>query len=225
MSKYLCKDPNKRKAITNYIEDCAIQSRKTPSQREIAKATGISATMVGRYMQVMREEGVLEYGRGYARTKKLKKINTALQSIRMVGTVTSGVPNEENSEEYEYIPTPRSWLKDNFKYFYIKADGDGMIDVGINDGALVLIRQQNTCEDGDIAIVLVNGCETLLKTIYHNNDGKMVCLHAENSKYPDNMRNRYETNVQILGVAERIIMCLGQGVTLDENELIWTDAQ
>ena len=76
-----------------------------------------------------------------------------------------------------------------------------MTGIGVDDGDLVIVREQNTCRDGDYVVVLVNGNETLLKTITYIPDQKAYLLHAENPDYDD----RIERNVQIQGVATQVI--------------------
>ena len=77
----------------------------------------------------------------------------------------------------------------------------GKTGIGVDDDDLVIVREQNTCRDGDYAVVLVNGRETLLKTITYLPDKKAYLLHAENPNYDD----RIERNVQIQGIATQVI--------------------
>lgn len=85
--------------------------------------------------------------------------------------------------------------------------GEGYIDtavkiiIGVDDGDLVIVRQQDTCRDGDYAVVLVDGRETLLKTVTYLPEKKAYLLHAENPNYDD----RIERDVQIQGVATQVI--------------------
>ena len=74
----------------------------------------------------------------------------------------------------------------------------------MDDGDLVIVREQNTCMDGDYAVVLVDGRETLLKTVTYLPNEQAYLLHAENPDYPD----RVERNVTIQGVAIKVIKSL-----------------
>ena len=71
----------------------------------------------------------------------------------------------------------------------------------MDDGDLVIVREQNSCSDGDYAVVLVNESETLLKTVTWLPDQKAYLLHAENPDYED----RIEYRVKIQGVATQVI--------------------
>ena len=103
-------------------------------------------------------------------------------------------------EEAEIIPLPTALVGDG-KFFILTAKGDSMTGIGVDDGDLVIVREQNTCRDGDYAIILVNGTETLLKTITYLPDKKAYLLHAENPDYDD----RIERNLQIQGIATQVI--------------------
>lgn len=86
-------------------------------------------------------------------------------NIPLVGSVNCGTPlfAEDNIEGY--IPTPESDLQTGETYFWLRAKGDSMINVGIRDGDLLLIRQQADVDNGDIAVVAVNGDEATLKRV------------------------------------------------------------
>ena len=103
-------------------------------------------------------------------------------------------------EEAEIIPLPTALVGEG-KFFILTAKGDSMTGIGVDDGDLIVVREQNTCGDGDYAVVLVNGTETLLKTITYLPDKKAYLLHAENPDYDD----RIERDVQIQGIATQVI--------------------
>ena len=81
-----------------------------------------------------------------------------------------------------------------------------MTGIGVDEGDLVIVRKQSTCKNRDYAVVLVNGRETLLKTVTYLQDKKAYLLHAENPDYPD----RIEKNAVIQGVAVKVIKNLEQ---------------
>lgn len=86
-------------------------------------------------------------------------------NIPLVGSVNCGTPlfAEDNIEGY--IPTPESDLQTGETYFWLRAKGDSMINAGIHHGDLLLIRQQADVDNGDIAVVAVNGDEATLKRV------------------------------------------------------------
>lgn len=113
-----------------------------------------------------------------------------------LGNISCGEPimSEENFDGYDDVPT--SVRCD----FTLIAQGDSMTGAGIFDGDIVYIKQQPVVENGEIAAVLVDGCEKLLKRVFFTKNS--VVLQAENPNYPpltfvfDEMNN-----VQIIGKA------------------------
>ena len=171
---------------------------RCPSVREIGKANNISAATVTRYMSDMKENGVLQYG-GHRNIKTLSKMKELSETMKVpvLGAVSCGVPKfaEENIEEYVKLPTS---LFGSGDYFILRANGDSMINAGIDNGDLVLIRQQATADDGQIVVALYED-EATLKRIYRR-DGKVV-LHAENENYEDIILD----TCSIQGVAKKVI--------------------
>ena len=178
-----------------------MENRKSPTVRDIAAGTGISKTSVQRYLTDMKEHGEIEYnGRRSIGTNLSRNMFETTPAIRYDSTVSCGLPSEPNVEAAEIIPLPTALVGDG-KFFILTAKGDSMTGIGVDDGDLVIVREQNTCRDGDYAVVLVNGNETLLKTITYLPDKKAYLLHAENPDYDD----RIERNVQIQGIATQVI--------------------
>lgn len=113
-----------------------------------------------------------------------------------LGVISCGNPinSEENFEGYDDVPEHINCD------FTLKCEGDSMTGARINDGDIVYIRQQPTVENGQIAAVLVDGCEKLLKRVYINDDS--VILQAENPAYPPRVFSKEDMNrVSIIGKA------------------------
>lgn len=86
---------------------------------------------------------------------------------------------DSNIEGYQ--PTPSADILTGYEYFYLRAKGDSMINAGINEGDLLLIRKQDDVDSGDIGIINVNGDEETLKRIIKK-DGAVI-LQPENPSY------------------------------------------
>lgn len=113
-----------------------------------------------------------------------------------LGSISCGEPimSEENFDGYDDVP---SAVRCDFT---LVAQGDSMTGAGIFDGDVVYIRQQPIVENGEIAAVLVDGCEKLLKRVYFTKNS--VVLQAENPAYPPLSFFGDEMNsVQIIGKA------------------------
>lgn len=113
-----------------------------------------------------------------------------------LGVISCGNPinSEENFDGYDDVPEHINCD------FTLKCEGNSMTGARINDGDIVYIRQQPMVENGQIAAVLVDGCEKLLKRVYINDDS--IILQAENPAYPPKVFSKEDMNrVSIIGKA------------------------
>ena len=190
--------------IRAFIDEYYLDHHKSPTVRDIAAGTGISKTAVQRYLTDMKAHGEIEYnGRRSIETDLSRVMTDITPAARYDSTVSCGLPTEVNVEPAEVMPLPKSLVGDG-TFFILTAKGDSMTGIGVDDGDLVIVREQNTCMDGDYAVVLVDGWETLLKTVTYLPNEQAYLLHAENPDYPD----RVERNVTIQGVAIKVIKTL-----------------
>ena len=190
--------------IRAFIDEYYLDHHKSPTVRDIAAGTGISKTAVQRYLTDMKAHGEIEYnGRRSIETDLSRVMTDITPAARYDSTVSCGLPTEVNVEPAEVMPLPKSLVGDG-TFFILTAKGDSMTGIGVDDGDLVIVREQNTCMDGDYAVVLVDGWETLLKTVTYLPNEQAYLLHAENPDYPD----RVERNVTIQGVAIKVIKSL-----------------
>ncbi|MDR0519134.1 MAG: transcriptional repressor LexA [Clostridiales Family XIII bacterium] len=99
--------------------------------------------------------------------------------IPLVGRIAAGEPitSEQNIEEY--VPVPASYVKG--ENFMLKVQGDSMVDAGILDGDLILVQQQQTADNGDIVVAMIDGFESeaTVKTFYKEKDH--IRLQPQNS--------------------------------------------
>jgi len=100
-----------------------------------------------------------------------------------------------------YLDTPSSWIQGG-EHFYLLAEGDSMINVGIVDGSLLLIRRQAVIENGEIAAVMVND-EAMLKRLYR--DGTTIKLISENPNHEDIILDERKDVVSIIGKLKKNI--------------------
>lgn len=180
------------------------QAGASPSVREIAEGIGVNYSTVSRYLKQMREDGVLAYaGHRNIITRESDRTRSETIKVAVLGTVACGIPKlaEENVEEYVRLPIS---LFGNGDFYLLRASGDSMINAGIDDGDLVLVRQQNYAEASQIVVALMED-EATLKRYYPEPEKKRVRLHPEN----DQMEDIYVDNCLIQGVAIKVIKDLG----------------
>lgn len=119
--------------------------------------------------------------------------------VPVVGKVPAGTPALAVEDIEDYLPVPRSFAGRNQTVFALKIRGDSMIDIGINDGDIVLVKKQEAAENGQTVIARINGDEVTCKRFYHVKN--KVTLEPANSKY----RALEPQNVEIVGIVFKVI--------------------
>jgi len=113
-----------------------------------------------------------------------KPTDNSMQTIDipLLGNVACGLPIFADENIEAQVPISIKLIKKGFRYFLLRAKGDSMNNAGINDGDLVLIRQQQQAENGENVVALIND-EATIKEYHHN--GKLVVLKpkSKSSKY------------------------------------------
>lgn len=184
--------------MLEYIKTYQIREGKSPSYRNIQKQFKLSSlSMVNRYVEALYSRGSLK--KSICGNIDISNNLNAGPTITapMVGTVTCGQPiyAQENIEGNFLLPTA---IFGHGECFILHAKGDSMIDKGIRNGDLLVVKKTETAENGQIVVALLDD-EATVKTFYRKNDH--VVLHPENEKYDDIITN----NVKILGIVEQYI--------------------
>jgi repressor LexA len=164
------KSQEKLDLILNFVKSEVKLKGYPPSVREICKAVGFKSTStVHSYLEKLQEEGLLL--KGSTKPRALKVIaddygfsNKDLVGVPIVGSVTAGQPILAIENIEDTFPIPSEYLQ-NATTFMLKVKGESMIDAGILDGDLILIKQQVTANNGDIVVALI-GEEATVKTFY-----------------------------------------------------------
>ena len=120
--------------------------------------------------------------------------NSPAVELPVMGRIAAGVPIEAISEISHHIAVPGSMLSGREHHYALEVRGDSMIEAGINDGDVVVIREQDTAENGDIIVALVDGAEATLKR--YRRRGGMIALEAANPAYETRMLPEDKVRVQ-----------------------------
>ncbi|WCR10012.1 transcriptional repressor LexA [Paracoccus stylophorae] len=101
--------------------------------------------------------------------------------LPLVGRIAAGVPIEAISDAAHHVAVPGTMLSGREHHYALEVKGDSMIEAGINDGDVVVIREQDNAENGDIIVALIEGHEATLKR--YRRKGAMIALEAANPAY------------------------------------------
>ena len=196
------KSTQRMKAICDFVEEYQFEYHRTPSMDLIAEAVGTVKSNVYKYLGEMERLGMIDRdGRSITVHSKVHS-SPKLNRVPILGNVSCGTPEyaEENYEEY--VPLPAALFGEG-EFFILRASGTSMIEAGIELGDLVVVRKQNTAEEGDIVVALVEN-ETTLKRFYLDEKRQCVRLHPENRK----MKDIFVKSCYIQGVAQHVIKTL-----------------
>jgi repressor LexA len=201
----------RQRKILQFIKSFTLDNGYPPTIREIGEAADISSTSVVNYnLNILQKEGHLTRDRTVSRGIRLSESLAGLRALAdvihvpLLGRIAAGapIPVPEDGFAGETIELTRAIVPDSGHVYALQVRGNSMIDAFINDGDVVVMRHQQTAENGDmVAAWLVNEEETTLKRYYH--EGDRVRLQPENSQ----MQPIYvaPSNLQIQGKVLAVI--------------------
>jgi repressor LexA len=182
----------RQQEIFDFIKTYSAKYGYPPTVRDIGKAVGLaSSSTVHAHLANLEKAGLLR--RDPAKPRAIELLDRAIGGVRdtvgqgvrsvvgrggipIVGQVAAGAPvlAEENVEDYVEVPAQAGGDEAEFM---LRVKGDSMIDAGILEGDLVVVRRQDTAEDGDVVVALV-GEEATVKRFFREKDH--VRLQPEN---------------------------------------------
>lgn len=171
--------------ILEYIRDVTRTRNYPPSVREIGEAVGLSSSStVHNHLNQLERRGLIKRDPSKSRTVQLvpdvrdEQLRRNAVQVPVVGNVAAGTPilAEQNIEDH--LMLSREIAQEG--WFALRVRGDSMIDAGILDGDLVIVKPQQDAEDGVIVVALVED-EATVKRL--NRSGGRVRLIAENPAY------------------------------------------
>lgn len=122
-------------------------------------------------------------------------LRQAAIELPVMGRIAAGVPIEAISQVSHQVAVPGGMITSNGQHYALEVKGDSMIEAGINNGDIVVIRETSAADNGDIVVALVEGQEATLK--YYNREGGIIALEAANPAYET--RRYPEDKVEVQG--------------------------
>lgn len=174
---------SKLDAVHDYVKSFQSENGYPPSVREIATALKIKSTAtVHYYLKKLEQSGVITKDAGRNRAIALTEEALPFVSVPLVGTVTAGTPILAVENLDGYYPLPAEFTGANENSFMLRVRGDSMIEAGIFDGDKIICRKQESADNGDIIVALIDDSATVKR--FFKRDGKII-LHPENSALSD----------------------------------------
>lgn len=191
----------RQQMIIDYIKNEVSEKGYPPSVREIAKAVGLaSSSTVHGHLLRLENKGYIR--RDPTKPRAIEVLDKSIDSnipkdkaryAPVIGKVTAGIPITAVENIEEFVPIPSSTTSPDDKIFVLIIEGESMIEAGILDGDMVIIKQQNTAQNGEIVVAMTEDDEATVKRFFKEKDH--IRLQPENAT----MEPLLLKNVTILG--------------------------
>ncbi|SES77566.1 repressor LexA [Oceanobacillus limi] len=197
----MTKISKRQQAILDYIKDEVTNKGYPPSVREIAEAVGLaSSSTVHGHLSRLESKGFIRRDPTKPRAIEILDLseenNIPREEARyapLIGKVTAGLPITAVENIEEFIPLPSTSAGPDDNLFVLTIDGESMIEAGILDEDMVIVRQQSTAQNGDIVVAMTDEDEATVKRFFKEKDH--IRLQPENAT----MEPLIYQNVSILG--------------------------
>ena len=201
---------DRQRQILRLILETVERRGYPPTVREIGDAVGLSSpSTVHSHLSTLVEHGYLR--RDPSKPRAIEVVDDGgsgdlrkapLRDVPLVGRIAAGSPILAEQDIEEIFPLPTE-LVGNDPVFMLRVSGDSMIDAGIFDGDLVVIRRQPDANDGDLVAALIDGEEATVKRL-RREPGRVILI-PENRAYEP---MAFESGVEILGRVVAVLRSL-----------------
>lgn len=163
--------------ITQFIAE----SGYPPSLRQIGEKLGISGTLgVIKHLDALERKGCIRRQGGSSRGIVLVSAQAQATALPVVGSVRAGLPQPAFEDIEDYFAIDHAHQLRSGGTFFLRVKGDSMINACIKEGDLALVRPQQSAENRDVVVAMING-EATLKRFYRELGG--IRLQPENPNY------------------------------------------
>ena len=181
------------KELYDHIRDFSQSNGYPPTVREIQAHFGIKSTAsVAYYLKQLENDNLIRHSKQKNRSIEVVG-ETKANQVPVLGEIAAGTPILAVENIDSYMPLPDGFFGANAPLFMLQVRGNSMIEAGINNGDYVVIRKQETADNGEIAAVMIDN-EVTLKRFYK--EKSTFRLHPENK----DMEDIFTESADILGV-------------------------
>ena len=192
--------PTKRQnEVLDFVKSYKERQGYAPSLDDVKKHLKISSVSTAHYhVKRLQEEGFLQKEYNQARSISPVKTKQTIE-IPILGSIAAGQPIEAIEVPDETITITKNEVGKFGNHYALRVAGSSMIDEGIFDGDIVVIRQEQTADNGQTVVAIINDNETTLKKLYREKD-RFRLQSANPSLFPI-----YTDEVEVKGVVVKII--------------------
>jgi repressor LexA len=157
----------KQRAFLNLLLELVERNHVPPSLREIQAAGRFASTRsVVQYLNALQDAGFIQRGAGSRNLRILRRADNSEESthtvsIPVIGEVAAGSPILAEENVVDHRPVSANLVRRGSHHFLLRVRGDSMNEAGIQDGDLVLVRQQTTARSGERVVALIDNDATV----------------------------------------------------------------
>jgi len=189
----------RQKQVLDFIKSYKIKKRYSPSLEEIKKHFKFaSVSTAHHHIKKLQESGYLQKEKNLPRAMSPAKSIENIE-IPLAGTITAGQPIEAVEVPNETITITKNEIGGTGEHYALRVQGNSMIDEGIFDGDIVVIRKQPTAENGETVVAVIDDNEATLKKLYREKD-RFRLQPANPTLFPF-----YRKEVEVRGVVVKIV--------------------
>lgn len=184
----------KQKNVLDFVKTYSKDREYAPSLEEIQRKFKMASVSTAHfYISKLENAGYLEKIKNKARAISVPE-KEQMVKIPLLGTIAAGQPIEAIQDK-EMIAVPKSKIPSSAEVYALRVVGDSMIDENINDGDVILVRQQETAQNGQKVVALIDNHEATLKKFYKER-GCIRLQPANKSMEPLIFRNGRDVSIQ-----------------------------
>lgn len=197
----MTKMSKRQQSILDYIKEEVSQKGYPPSVREIAEAVGLaSSSTVHGHLSRLEKKGFIRRDPTKPRAIEILELSEEgnipkgeVYYAPLIGKVTAGIPITAVENIEEFIPLPMTTTSPDENLFVLTIEGESMIEAGILNHDMVIVKQQNTAQNGEIVVAMTEENEATVKRFFK--EESHIRLQPENAT----MHPLIYENVTILG--------------------------
>lgn len=201
----MTKISTRQQAILDFIKNEVRDKGYPPSVREIGEAVGLaSSSTVHGHLERLEKKGLIRRDPTKPRAievlgedSDLAQFAMSIARVPLIGKVTAGEPILATENIEDYFPLPNHYVGD-YNVFMLQIVGDSMIEAGIHDGDYVIVRQQQSAQNGDIVVAMTEEDEATVKRFYKENNHYR--LQPENSSLEPIILNQVTILGKVVGL-------------------------
>lgn len=190
----------KQKQVFDFINTYLAENGISPTIEEIRKKLKLRAvSTIHEHINSLKAKGYLSRSENSARGLTPKKEIKSIVEIPILGNIKAGYPLPAIEERDGFISVINPQIRTSEGYYALRVVGDSMVNDGIFDGDVVIIKNQSVAENGQTVVAIIDDNEATLKKLYRK--GKGFNLEPRNP----NMPTLFRTDVEIRGVVVQVI--------------------